>query len=137
MPLTLSLMQESDIPAFAVVDAAAMTDWGMARVMDSPSEPRQQMVERWTRADFRNDDEQAWVIVREDETGELVAAAMWGFYPAKAELKVDADAPTEVEPKKEMGEREQIFNLQEGLAAIGRTSKAFKDEFIGGKGACL
>ena len=130
MPLILSRMLESDIATFAAVDAAAMADWPMARLMDSPNEPRQQMVERWTRAGFRNDDEQAWVIVREDETGEMIAAAMWGFYPEKVEVAVDA--PAEVEPKV-VGEREKIFSREGGLAAIGRTSKAFKDEFIAGK----
>ena len=70
------------------------------------------------------------MIVREDETGEMVAAAMWGFYPE--DVKVGGDAPTEVEPK-EVGERERIFSREGGLAAIGRTSKAFKDKFVQGR----
>ncbi|KAK5134952.1 hypothetical protein LTR08_005903 [Meristemomyces frigidus] len=137
MPLTLSRMTLADIPAFAVVDAAAMADWGMARLMDSPSEPRQQMVERWTRAGFRNDDEQAWVIVRDDETGDMVAAAMWQFVPEQVpemkegvEGKVEAAALME---SKEMGEREKILSREGGMAALVRSGKAFKNEFIGGK----
>jgi hypothetical protein len=82
MPFELSLMEEDDIPAFAAVDAAAFANWGVAKAMDQAAtggEPRQQMIERWTRQGFCNDSEQVWLKVTDTDTdaNELVAVAMW------------------------------------------------------------
>lgn len=86
MPLTLSLLQEEDIPAFAAVDDAAMADWpyGQAMGIGLPG-PRIQMVEDWVRAGLHSDSTQTYLQVSDDETGEMVAGALWRFQPEESE----------------------------------------------------
>lgn len=139
-------MEEDDIPAFAAVDAAAMANWGIAQAMDKAStggEPRQQLVERWTRQGFRNDSEQAWLKVTDTETNELVAAAMWRF-------QLEEERPNPVTDKKELpaptaeANGEVIKEVNEGakrkgpsrpgvMGAMAEIWEDFKNEFIGNR----
>jgi hypothetical protein len=82
MPLTLSLLSESDAHDFAVVDDAAMAGWPYAIAMglNLPG-PRIQMVEDWVRHGLQEDSTQTYLQVSDDETGEMVAGAMWRFTP--------------------------------------------------------
>lgn len=85
MPLTLSLLTDEDVHAFAVVDDAAMADWPYARAMglNLPG-PRIQMVEDWVRQGLITDSTQTYLKVEDDETGEVVAGALWRFDDGKA-----------------------------------------------------
>ena len=80
MPLTLSLLADEDVHAFAVVDDAAMADWPYAQAMglNLPG-PRLQMVEDWVRQGLTTDSTQTYLQVSDDETGEMVAGALWRF----------------------------------------------------------
>lgn len=80
MPLTLSLLSDEDVHAFAVVDDAAMADWPYAQAMglNLPG-PRLQMVEDWVRQGLTTDSTQTYLKVSDDETGEMVAGALWRF----------------------------------------------------------
>jgi hypothetical protein len=80
MPLTLSLLTDDDVHAFAVVDDAAMADWPYAQAMglNLPG-PRLQMVEDWVRQGLTTDSTQTYLKVEDDETGEMVAGALWRF----------------------------------------------------------
>jgi len=82
MTLTLSLLAEEDVHAFAVVDDAAMADWPYAQAMglNLPG-PRIQMVEDWVRQGLTTDSTQTYLKVSDDETGEMVAGALWRFEP--------------------------------------------------------
>ena len=82
MTLTLSLLAEEDVHAFAVVDDAAMADWPYAKAMglNLPG-PRIQMVEDWVRQGLTTDSTQTYLKVSDDETGEMVAGALWRFEP--------------------------------------------------------
>lgn len=82
MTLTLSLLAEEDVHAFAVVDDAAMADWPYAKAMglNLPG-PRIRMVEDWVRHGLEADSTQTYLQVSDDETGEMVAGALWRFQP--------------------------------------------------------
>lgn len=80
MPLTLSLLSDEDVHAFAVVDDAAMADWPYAQAMGlNLLGPRLQMVEDWVRQGLTTDSMQTYLQVSDDETGEMVAGALWRF----------------------------------------------------------
>lgn len=86
MPLTLSILSEEDAPAFAVVDDAAMADWPYAQAMGlGLPGPRQQMVEDWVRQGIQSDSTQTYLKVLDDETGQMVAGALWRFQPEDIE----------------------------------------------------
>jgi len=142
MPLKLSLMEEEDIPTFAAIDAAAMADWGMAQAMDSAAtggEPRQAMVERWTREGFRNDSRQVYLKITDDETDEIVAVGMWRFqFKGEEQPKDDVPAPAvevegEVEKKKEQGAQEKVEAGPDVMVAMTKIGKEFRKEFVGAK----
>lgn len=84
MSLTLSLLADEDVHAFAVVDDAAMADWPYAQAMglNLPG-PRLQMVEDWVRQGLTTDSTQTYLQVSDDETGEMVAGALWRFDDGK------------------------------------------------------
>ncbi|EMD01210.1 hypothetical protein BAUCODRAFT_21141 [Baudoinia panamericana UAMH 10762] len=145
MPLKLSRMTEDDIHAFAVVDAAAAEGWPLAQAMDQAAnggEPRQRMIERWTRADWRNDEEVAWLKVTDsDLSDELIAAALWRFHPGEenqAEAGAAAITSTPVVEvtaaegggKEESNAKEEFPAVFDAMRAIG---EKFRREFIGGK----
>lgn len=132
MPLELSFMEEDDIPAFAVIDSAAMANWGVAKAMDmanTTGEPRQQMVERWTRRGFQNDSQQVWLKVTDTESSDLVAAALWRFrpegVPENPPPRLGADS---ARAGKGDGQTHPVPNV---MSAMGRIGDAFNKEFIG------
>ena len=102
MPLTLSLLTDDDVHAFALVDDAAMADWPYARAMGlGLPGPRIQMVEDWVRQGLTTDSTQTYLQVKDDETGEMVAGALWRFDDGKmAKQHVGA-------PEKEGGKEEE------------------------------
>jgi len=90
MSLTLSPLTEAGIPAFAVVDDAAMKDWPFAIAMARNMKvPRIQMVEEWVRHGFETDSAQVYLQVSDDETGEMVAGALWRFEDGEGREKQD------------------------------------------------
>jgi hypothetical protein len=123
MPLTLSLLTEADIPAFAVVDDAAMKDWPFATAMALNSQvPRIQMVEGWVRHGFETDSAQVYLQVSDDETGEMVAGALWRFEDGEGREKQDEN----VEDKKEgEGDGMKMEEGEDGQAA--RMAAAFAE----------
>lgn len=140
MPLQLSRMTEADIPAFAAVDAAGMANWGMAQAMNLAQpggEPREVWVERWMRADFRNDDEMAWVKVTDPEAGgEMIAAALWDFRLREKKEKANEEVEVEVEVGAPAEGAAPVAKPEEQhgvMAALGKLAKEFHDEFIGTK----
>ena len=105
MPLTLSLLSDADVHAFAVVDDAAMADWPYAQAMglNLPG-PRIQMVEDWVRQGLTTDSTQTYLKVEDDETGEMVAGALWRFDDGVAVKRRMGDEEEKEEEKKEEGE---------------------------------
>lgn len=104
MPLTLSLLTDTDVPAFAAVDDAAMADWPYAQAMglNLPCS-RIEMVEAWVRQGLTTDSTKTYLKVEDDETGEMVAGALWRFDDGVA---VERGTGGEVEEEKEGGEDE-------------------------------
>ena len=135
MPLRLSLLTEADIPAFAAVDDAAMKDWPFAVAMGLNSRvPRIQMVEGWVRHGFETDSAQVYLQVSDDETGEMVAGALWRFEDGEAREKQDENVADQKEGggdgvKKEEGEDEQAAKM---AAAFAEARKSMWKEFEAG-----
>jgi hypothetical protein len=122
MPLTLSLLTEDDIPAFAVVDDAAMRDWPFAIAMGRNLRvPRIQMVEGWVRHGFGTDSAQVYLQVSDDETGEMVAGALWRFEDGEGREKQDENVADEKD-----GESGNVMMEGEDEEAA-RTAAAFAD----------
>jgi hypothetical protein len=113
MPLKLSLLSDEDVHAFAVVDDAAMADWPYAQAMglNLPG-PRLQMVEDWVRQGLTTDSTQTYLQVSDDETGEMVAGALWRFDDGKA-------------VKRRMGDEEEKGKEEEDEGA--KKAKAFAE----------
>ncbi|KAI7540712.1 hypothetical protein KC331_g9009 [Hortaea werneckii] len=133
MTLELSFMEEDDIPAFAVVEAAAMAGWSVARAMDMASqggEPRQAMVERWACEGFQNDSQQVWLKVTDTELGELVAVALWRFELADERAGAAGSVPARDAAVELQG---QTHPVPEVMVAMGEIWEAFKSEFVGGQ----
>lgn len=124
MPLTLSLLTDEDVHAFAVVDDAAMADWPYARAMglNLPG-PRIQMVEDWVRQGLTTDSTQTYLKVEDDETGEMVAGALWRFDDGKAVKKHVGAAE---QGKKEGGEEDEGAKR---AAAFAKARMAMWEEF--------
>ncbi|KAI7481862.1 hypothetical protein KC367_g2628 [Hortaea werneckii] len=134
MTLELSFMEEDDIPAFAAVEAATMAGWSVARAMDMASkggEPRQQMVERWTREGFQNDSQQVWLKVTDTELGELIAAALWRFELADEKAGAAGAVPAKRDATVEL--QGQTRPVPDVIAAMDKIWEAFKCEFVGGR----
>lgn len=116
MPLTLSLLEESDIPAFARVDEAAMAGWPLAEAMSiNSSVPRRELVEGWVRKGFYEDSTQTYLKVTDDETGEIIACALWRIDPDGKREKIKREVPAPVE----------------GTGGDGREAVDFKREAAG------
>jgi hypothetical protein len=130
MPLTLSLLDASDAHAFAVVDDAAMADWPYAIAMglNLPG-PRIQMVEDWVRHGLQEDSTQTYLQVTDDETGEMVAGAMWRFAPV-GEGKSEGESESESEVKGEGVEKKKA-EQDEMAAAFATARKEMWAEFEG------
>ena len=107
MPLTLCLLSDADVHAFAVVDDAAMADWPYAQAMglNLPG-PRIQMVEDWVRQGLTTDSTQTYLKVSDDETGEMVAGALWRFDDGVAVERRKGPDEEELERKKDEDEDE-------------------------------
>ncbi|KAM0702577.1 hypothetical protein Q7P35_010008 [Cladosporium inversicolor] len=122
MPLTLSLLTDTDVHAFAVVDDAAMADWPYARAMglNLPG-PRIQMVEDWVRQGLTTDSTQTYLKVEDDETGEMVAGALWRFDDGVAVKRRMGE-----EGKKEGEENLQILVTTPAHRRRGAASKLIK-----------
>nr|POE47622.1 hypothetical protein CFP56_00953 [Quercus suber] len=131
MPLELGVMEEKDIPAWGRVDALSMSRWNVMEAMnriDLKGQPRELMVEEYTRANFAPNRENVWLKVTDTDTGEMVAGAFWRIRehitPQAAE---DPPAPAEnagAEAKKEE------LTVSGAMAPI---SKAFMDEYVYGR----
>jgi hypothetical protein len=131
MPLTLSLLDPSDAHAFAVVDDAAMADWPYAIAMglNLPG-PRIQMVEDWVRHGLQEDSTQTYLQVKDDETGEMVAGAMWRFAPV-GEGKSESGSESEVESEG-VEEKKAEQDERAGMAAaFAKARKEMWEEFEG------
>lgn len=128
MPLTLSLMEEDDIPAFAALDEAAMANWGLAIAMNKslgPGEPRRVWIEKFTRAGYQNDSNQVWLKVVDKDTDGMVAAAMWRFQLDEKKPANEPTAPEEAKAPQQPAKQPGV------LAAMGKLGDRFKDEFVG------
>jgi hypothetical protein len=130
MPLTLSLLTEADIPAFAAVDDAAMKDWPFAIAMALNSRvPRIQMVEGWVRHGFETDSAQVYLQVSDDETDEMVAGALWRFEDGEGREKQDENVEDEKENEEKEEENEQAARM---AAAFAEARKKMWKEFEAG-----
>jgi hypothetical protein len=132
MPLTLSLLSDSDAHAFAVVDDAAMADWPYAIAMglNLPG-PRIQMVEDWVRHGLQVDSTQTYLQVKDDETGEMVAGAMWRFVPVgegKSEIKSEVNSEVGKKTSEKKAEQDERAGMAEAFAAA---RKEMWEEFEG------
>jgi hypothetical protein len=126
MPLILSVLAEEDVHAFAVVDDAAMADWPYAQAMGlNLPMSRIHMVEDWVRQGLTTDSTQTYLKVSDDETGEMVAGALWRFEPLddRSTVKKHADSA---------GKEEVTAKEDEGAkmaAAFAAARKAMWEEF--------
>ncbi|SMR43375.1 unnamed protein product [Zymoseptoria tritici ST99CH_1E4] len=83
MPFTLTPLLSSKIPSFAALDEAAMSTWPFARAMAHEAQlkgfgSRQALIESMVRETFdRGDENEVYMKVVGEETGEMVAAAGW------------------------------------------------------------
>jgi hypothetical protein len=129
MPLTLSLLDPAEAHAFAVVDDAAMADWPYAIAMGlGLPGPRIQMVEDWVRHGLQEDSTQTYLQVSDDETGEMVAGAMWRFTPVG-----DGEGrKSESEGGRETTEKKAEGDEKAGMAkAFARARREMWEEFEG------
>ena len=118
MPLTLSPLTEASIPAFAVVDDAAMKDWPFAMAMARNMKiPRIQMVEEWIRHGFETDSAQVYLQVSDDETGEMVAGALWRFEDGLGREKQDENVEDDSSKTKEECKKDENENEDARMAA--------------------
>lgn len=140
MPLELALMEEDDIPAFAVVDTKAAVGWGLAKAMETSNptpETRPQFVERWTREGWGKDSSQTWLKVTDSDLGgQMVAAALWRFQLDEEKPKQVNDVPA---PAAEAGadstkamDAPKLSNPNV-LEVMGKMWAEFKAEFVGTK----
>ncbi|OQO04925.1 hypothetical protein B0A48_07943 [Cryoendolithus antarcticus] len=91
MPLQVLPLEEADIPAFAIVDDLAMANWGLARaMMHGTPLPRRELVEGIMRSGWGKDPAQSLLKVVDDETGEIVACAMWRVQTEESDEQLDA-----------------------------------------------
>ncbi|KAK6443214.1 hypothetical protein LTR95_000038 [Oleoguttula sp. CCFEE 5521] len=91
MPFQVLPLEEADIPAFAVVDDLAMADWGLARaMMHGTPIPRRELVEGMLRSGWGKDPAQSLLKVVDDETGEIVACAMWRVQTEESDEQLDS-----------------------------------------------
>jgi hypothetical protein len=132
MPLTLSPLIEADIPAFAVVDDAAMKDWPFAIAMGrNLPVPRIQMVEEWVRQGFETDSAQVYLQVSDDETSEMVAGCLWRFEDGEVDGRGKQDE--NVADEKEGGdvkiEEEDGAETARMAAAFANARKSMWKEF--------
>ena len=127
MPLTLSLLSDEDVHAFAVVDDAAMADWPYAQAMglNLPG-PRLQMVEDWVRQGLTTDSTQTYLKVSDDETGGMVAGALWRFDDGVAVKKHVGSGGAAGEKKEEDEEDDEGAKR---AAAFAKARMAMWDEF--------
>nr|POE71426.1 hypothetical protein CFP56_62521 [Quercus suber] len=133
MPLELGMMEEEDIPAWSLIDALSMGHWNVMQAMnriDLKGQPREVMVEEYTRANFTPKDENVWLKVTDTETGQTIAGAFWRVRehtpPAPQGLE-EPPAPAEnagADPKTEE------LSVMGAMAPI---SKAFMDEHVRGR----
>ena len=136
MPLTLSLLKEDDIPAFATVDDAAMKDWPFAIALGRNLRvPRIKMVEGWVRHGFGTDSAQVYLQVSDDETGEMVARALWRFEDGEGREKQDENVADEKDGEsgyvKMEGEDEEAARMAAAFADARKSVwKEFEAEFF-------
>lgn len=127
MPLTLSLLTDEDVHDFAVVDDAAMADWPYAQAMGlNLPLPRIQMVEDWVRHGLETDSTQTYLKVTDEETGEMVAGALWAFEP----LDEKSDEKNESGEQKADGDEQN--KEKKMAAAFAKARMAMWKEFEGG-----
>jgi hypothetical protein len=131
MPLKLSLLSDEDVHAFAVVDDAAMADWPYAQAMglNLPG-PRLQMVEDWVRQGLTTDSTQTYLQVSDDETGEMVAGALWRFDDGEA---VKRRMGEEDGKKEEEGGDEGAKKAKAFAEARMRMWEEFRDGWFAGE----
>ena len=138
MPLTLSPLTEAGIPAFAVVDDAAMKEWPFAIAMARNLKvPRIQMVEEWIRHGFETDSAQVYLQVSDDETSEMVAGALWRFEDGAGREKQDENVEGEKEGEggsrktegEGRGKAEQVNEEAKIAAAFANARKSMWKEF--------
>lgn len=142
MPLILSPLLESDIPAFALADEAANEGWPFARAMEIPGIPRRVFVEEWTRKEWNKDPTLVWMKVSEESTGEFVSAALWKFPPTEAKTRgpveiygmtQDPEAPALVEAEASEKEKEGSVGNTALFAHLAKQWEKFAAENIGGQ----
>ncbi|KAK1047119.1 hypothetical protein LTR74_017815 [Friedmanniomyces endolithicus] len=143
MPLSVAPMQESDIAAFAALDAAAMANWGVAKAMQNSMPAgvsRQAMIEKWTRDGWAKDSELVWLkLVDSALDGEMVAAAMWGFHLKEEEEKqVENEVPAPA-PVAEVGGENAVEEMSgekkvekpNVVAAMREIGTPFEEKYVG------
>lgn len=119
MPLTLSLLPEEGVSAFAAVDDAAMSTWPYAQAMGLGLPcSRREMVERWVRHGLLHDSTQTYLRVCDGATGAMVAGALWRFAPGEEEARGEEEG----------GEVE----VDERARAFGRARREMWEEFKAG-----
>ncbi|KAK5167985.1 uncharacterized protein LTR77_006552 [Saxophila tyrrhenica] len=125
MPLNISPLLHSDIPAFALVEAAAAAHWPFALAMEVPGTPRTVFVEDWARQTLDKPNAR-WMKVSDAETGEMVSAALWHIPARDSEEGVEGEGGKRRE-EEGVGQPDPMPLL----LAAERAWKVFEKEWIG------
>lgn len=123
MILTVSPLEDKEVAAWAAVDDAAMADWPYAQAMGLGIQgSRVELVERWLTAGLHADPLQTYLKVTDDDTGELIAGALWriGEDPPAAEGR-----PSGVAAQDKAAQMADAFT-----AARMQMWKSFQEEFF-------
>jgi GNAT superfamily N-acetyltransferase len=121
MPLQVSPLLESDIPAFCDLEVAAAANWLYARAMEPPGVPRRVFIEKWLRDSWGKDPLDTWMKVSDTDTGELVSCALWRIPCQRAE-------PSESEGEQQ---EERKWEDLDFWAYQARRWSEFEKQFIG------
>ena len=123
MTLTVSPLGIKEVSAWAAVDDAAMADWPYAQAMGLGIQgSRVELVERWLRAGLHADPLQTYLKVTDEDTGELIAGALW---------RIGKDPPaTEGKPSGVAAQDKAAQMAEAFTAARMQMWKAFQEEFF-------
>ncbi|SMQ47010.1 unnamed protein product [Zymoseptoria tritici ST99CH_3D7] len=130
MPFTRSHL----LPTFAALDEAAMSSWPFARAMAHEAQlkgfgSRQALIESMVRETFdRGDENEVYMKVVGEETGEMVAAAGW-----RGEGKGEVVGERKEERKEERSKSGEEEGLETVFRRMGEAWGVFREEWFAGE----
>lgn len=142
MPLRLLPAVEADIPRLAAVDDAAMSDWVVAKAMADPNEPRIQIVERYLRLGWGQNEGETWLKVVDDDLkaddgmdGQIIAAALWKFNQRQEQGAKEAEGKQSsvVDDDQNKASGDDTTKQKPVYEVMQEMGRVFREEFVRGQ----